>query len=60
MLSRFPSIIYYRMQELAVTSMRSVRLEPAKLILLRTRTTFLADGDAVVELRDDIMFRLSR
>ena len=34
------------MQEKAPTSMHSVRLEPTKLILIGTRTTYQATGDA--------------
>ena len=44
-LSRFPPIIFF-MQEKFPTSMHSVRLEPAKLILVGTRTTYQATGDA--------------
>ena len=34
------------MQEKTLTSMHSVGLEPAKLILIGTRTTYQATGDA--------------
>ena len=34
------------MQEKVPTSMHSVRLEPTKLILIGTRTTYQAAGDA--------------
>ena len=37
---------FFFMQEKVPTSMRSVRLEPTKLILIGTRTTYQATGDA--------------
>ena len=37
------------MQEKALTSMHSVGLEPAKLILIGTRTTYQATGDASMD-----------
>ena len=44
-LSRFPPINLF-MQEKVPTSMHSVRLEPTKWILIGTRTTYQATGDA--------------
>ena len=44
-LSRFPPINFF-MQEKVPTSMHSVRLEPTKLILIGTRATYQASGDA--------------
>ena len=43
--SRFPRINFL-MQEKAPTSKHSVRLEPTKLILIGTRATYQATGDA--------------
>ena len=37
------------MQEKAPTSMHSVRLEPTKSILIGTRTTYQATGDAGID-----------
>ena len=37
---------FFFMQEKVPTSMHSVRLEPTKLILMSTRTTYQATGDA--------------
>ena len=47
-LSRFPLIIFYaRKSPYADRSMHSVRLEPTKLILMSTWSTYQATGDAV-------------
>ena len=46
---RYLVIIFFKQEKASInrsTSMHSVRLEPTKLILTRTRTTYHATGDA--------------
>ena len=46
LLSRYPLVNFYARKKSLRTNMHSVRLEPTKLILAGTQTTYQANGDA--------------